>query len=95
MAHLLKYDSVLGRYDGEVGVGDERHHRSTATSSGCSPSATPPNLPWKELGADVVIESTGLFTDREKAAAHLEAGAPEGHHQRPGQGRGRHLRARA
>ena len=53
----------------------------------------PANLPWKELGAEIVIESTGLFTEREKAAAAPRGRRPEGHHQRPGQGRGHHHRA--
>jgi glyceraldehyde 3-phosphate dehydrogenase len=74
MAHLLKYDSVHGRYPGEVDVGasglviDGDELRMLAERN-------PADLPWKELGAEIVIESTGLFTDREKAAAHLEAGA--------------------
>ena len=74
MAHLLKYDSVHGRYPGEVTLGsnglviDGDELRVLAERS-------PADLPWKELGADIVIESTGIFTDREKAAAHLEAGA--------------------
>jgi glyceraldehyde 3-phosphate dehydrogenase (phosphorylating) len=74
LAHLLKYDSVLGTYAGEVGVsangitvdGDELKVLA---------ERDPANLPWKELGAEIVVESTGLFTDREKAAKHLEAGA--------------------
>jgi glyceraldehyde 3-phosphate dehydrogenase len=74
MAHLLKYDSVHGRYPGEVGVGpnglviDGDELRVLAERD-------PADLPWKELGAEIVIESTGLFTDRDQAAAHLEAGA--------------------
>jgi glyceraldehyde 3-phosphate dehydrogenase len=74
LAHLLKYDSVLGRFDGEIGVsengimvdGDEL--RVLAVRD-------PVELPWKELGARVVIESTGLFTDRDKADKHISAGA--------------------
>jgi glyceraldehyde 3-phosphate dehydrogenase len=74
LAHLLKYDSVLGTYEGSVGVsgdgivvdGDELRVLA---------ERDPANLPWKELGAEIVVESTGLFTDRERAAAHLEAGA--------------------
>jgi glyceraldehyde 3-phosphate dehydrogenase len=74
MAHLLKYDSVHGRYPGEVAVatdglvvdGDELRLFA---------ERDPVNLPWKEVGAEIVIESTGIFTDRGKAAAHLEAGA--------------------
>jgi glyceraldehyde 3-phosphate dehydrogenase len=74
MAHLLKYDSVHGRYPGEVLVsdgslvidGDERQVLA---------ERDPSDLPWKELGVEIVIESTGIFTDRAKAAAHLDAGA--------------------
>ncbi len=74
MAHLLKYDSVHGRYPGEVSVGaeglvvDGDELRVLAERN-------PADLPWKELGVEIVIESTGIFTEREKAAAHLEAGA--------------------
>jgi glyceraldehyde 3-phosphate dehydrogenase len=74
LAHLLKYDSVHGRYPGEVAVGgqglivDGDELRFFAERD-------PANLPWKEVGAEIVIESTGIFTTREKAAAHLEAGA--------------------
>jgi len=74
MAHLLKYDSVHGRYPGEVSVGgsglviDGDELRVLAERS-------PVDLPWKQLGAEIVIESTGIFTDRDKAAAHIEAGA--------------------
>ena len=74
LANLLKYDSVHGRYPGTVEIGgsglliDGDELRVLAERD-------PGNLPWKELGAEIVIESTGLFTDREKASAHLEAGA--------------------
>ena len=74
LAHLLKYDSVLGRLDAEVTVSD-----NGITVDGDElrvfAERDPAQLPWKEVGAEIVIESTGLFTDREKAAAHLEAGA--------------------
>ncbi len=74
LAHLLKYDSILGRFPGEVEVkgdsivvdGDELEVLSVKD---------PAELPWTKLGAEVVIESTGLFTKREAAAKHLEAGA--------------------
>ncbi len=74
LAHLLKYDSVLGRFQGEVGVSD---HGITVDGDELKVLAErePAKLPWKELGAEIVIESTGLFTDREKASKHLEAGA--------------------
>jgi glyceraldehyde 3-phosphate dehydrogenase len=74
LAHLLKYDSVLGRFDGEVGTFD-----GGVTVDGAELRVLavrdPAELPWKELGAQIVIESTGLFTDREKANKHIEAGA--------------------
>ena len=75
MAHLLAYDSVMGRLGAEVVATDEgilvdgKLLRITAVRN-------PAELPWGELGVDVVVESTGFFTDRDKAAAHLEAGAP-------------------
>jgi glyceraldehyde 3-phosphate dehydrogenase len=74
LAHLLKYDSVMGTYDGQVGTSG---NGITVDGDELTVLAErdPANLPWKELGAEIVIESTGLFTDREKAAKHLEAGA--------------------
>ena len=75
MAHLLKYDSVLGVLPNDI----------KATKTGISVDGDelrvlserdPKNLPWAELGVDVVIESTGFFTKRDTAAYHLEAGAP-------------------
>jgi glyceraldehyde 3-phosphate dehydrogenase len=74
LAHLFKYDSVHGRYPGVVSV--EGDHlvidgRRVRTLSVKDPS----HLPWKDLGVSVVLESTGLFTERDKAAAHLAAGA--------------------
>jgi glyceraldehyde 3-phosphate dehydrogenase (phosphorylating) len=74
MAHLLKYDSILGRFPGEVAAeGDALSvdGGSIKTLSERDPAA----LPWGDLGVDVVIESTGLFTGREDAAKHLAAGA--------------------
>jgi glyceraldehyde 3-phosphate dehydrogenase len=74
MANLLKYDSILGRYPGEVEVGD-----GVITVDGADvkmlSERDPAQLPWGELGVDVVIESTGFFTARADAAKHLEAGA--------------------
>ena len=74
MAHLLKYDSVQGRFPGEVKVvgdsiqaGDEKF----SVFAEKDPSA----LPWKKLGVDVVLESTGVFRSREQVQAHLDAGA--------------------
>jgi len=75
MAHLLKYDSVMGRLGadvravkGGIRVGD---HTIRVLSE-----RNPADLPWGDLGVDVVVESTGIFTDRPKAAMHLEGGAP-------------------
>jgi glyceraldehyde 3-phosphate dehydrogenase len=74
LAHLLKYDSILGRFPGEVEAGE-----GSITVDGkplkVLSERDPAALPWGELGADVVIESTGLFTGREDAAKHLSAGA--------------------
>src|SRR5205085_10158785 len=74
LAHLLKYDSVFGRFDGEVEArGDDLvidGHAMRVTAE-----KDPANLPWKELGAEIVVESTGRFTDRDSASKHIEAGA--------------------
>ncbi|MEO6058677.1 MAG: type I glyceraldehyde-3-phosphate dehydrogenase [Candidatus Limnocylindria bacterium] len=73
-AHLFKYDSTYGRFDGEVSAGD-----GTITVNGQIIKAfserDPAALPWKALGVDIVVESTGIFTDATKAHAHLDAGA--------------------
>jgi len=74
LAHLLKYDSVHGRFKGTVeAAGDGLlvdGDRMRVLSE-----KDPARLPWKELGVDIVLESTGRFTDRDQAAKHLEAGA--------------------
>ena len=74
LAHLLKYDSILGRLPGEVSATDEEIVVDGTGFKGLA-VRDPAALPWKDLGVDVVIESTGLFTKREAAAKHLEAGA--------------------
>lgn len=75
MAHLLQYDSVMGRLDQDVAVADDG-----ITVGGDKlkvlAERNPADLPWGDLGVDVVIESTGIFTSKEKASAHLEGGAP-------------------
>ncbi|MEY2448952.1 MAG: hypothetical protein QOH79_2428 [Acidimicrobiaceae bacterium] len=74
-AHLLKYDSTHGRLADEVKVtGDGISIGSTTIK--VFAERDPKALPWGDVGVDVVIESTGIFTDRASAAAHLEAGAP-------------------
>ncbi len=75
MAHLLQYDSVLGRYPGEVKAADDGILVDGDTIKILA-ERDPGQLPWSDLGVDVVVESTGFFTDRDKAAAHLDAGAP-------------------
>jgi glyceraldehyde 3-phosphate dehydrogenase len=75
MAHLLKYDSVMGRLPYSVEVVDDGIVVD-GTKILITAERDPKNLPWKDLGVDVVVESTGFFTDRDKASAHLEAGAP-------------------
>ena len=74
IAHLLKYDSILGRFPGEVeatGDGIRVDGKELRILNEKDPAA----LPWQDLGVEVVIESTGLFTKREDAEKHLEAGA--------------------
>ena len=74
LAHLLKYDSILGRLDADVSAGD-----GSITVGGKEikvlAERDPADLPWGDLGIDVVLESTGLFTKRDDAAKHLTAGA--------------------
>jgi len=74
LAHLLKYDSILGRLGLEVGYDDEYIYVGD-TKIRALAERDPKALPWGELGADIVIESTGRFTDAGKASAHLEGGA--------------------
>jgi len=74
IAHLLKYDSNYGPFPGEVGEGGGAL-RVDGQDIKILGERDPASLPWQELGADVVIESTGLFTARENAAKHLTAGA--------------------
>jgi glyceraldehyde 3-phosphate dehydrogenase (phosphorylating) len=74
LAHLLKYDSILGRFPGEVSV-DGDTISVDGTPIKVLSERDPAALPWADLGADVVIESTGFFTGRDDAAKHLAAGA--------------------
>jgi glyceraldehyde 3-phosphate dehydrogenase len=74
LAHLLKYDSILGRFPGEVAEGDGSlvvDGNEIKVLAERDPAA----LPWSELGVEVAIESTGLFTKRDDASKHLDAGA--------------------
>jgi glyceraldehyde 3-phosphate dehydrogenase len=74
LAHMLKYDTTHGPLKGDVTVDDEGIHIMGKTVKTLS-EKDPAQLPWKELDVDVVVESTGLFTDHENASKHLEAGA--------------------
>ena len=74
LAHLLKYDSTLGTYPGEIEARDDTlvvDGKEIKVLSETDPS----DLPWADLGAEVVVESTGIYTDRESAQKHLDAGA--------------------
>ncbi len=74
MAHLLKYDSILGRFPGEVSVSDEGIVVDGKTIKALA-ERDPANLPWGDLGVDVVVESTGFFTNADAAKAHIAGGA--------------------
>ncbi|TDI87012.1 MAG: type I glyceraldehyde-3-phosphate dehydrogenase [Caldithrix sp.] len=74
LAHLLKYDSNFGIYEGEVRAGDNQIIVD-GKSIRVLAIRNPAELPWKDLGIDIVIESTGFFTAREDASKHLDAGA--------------------
>src|SRR5256712_1189919 len=82
LAYLLKYDSTQGRFNGTVGSTKSSADKSepdvlivNGAEIKVVSAKTPAELPWKELGVDVVIESTGLFTEAEKAKGHRAAGA--------------------
>jgi len=75
LAHLLKYDSILGPYPGTVELKGDDAIEVDGRELKVLAERDPAALPWGDLGVDVVIESTGLFTSREKAAAHLAGGA--------------------
>ena len=74
LAHLLKYDSVHGRFSGTVD-----HNADSIIVNGKAikiyAAKDPASLPWGDLGVEVVIESTGIFTDKESASKHIQAGA--------------------
>ncbi len=74
-AHLLKYDSNYGRYDADIQVDEEGHLIVNGEKILVFSERNPADLPWGDLGIDVVVESTGIFRTREKASLHLEAGA--------------------
>lgn len=84
-SHLLKYDSILGTFDADVEAGDD-----TITVNGNSiqivSNRNPLELPWKELGVDIVVEATGVFVDAKGAGKHIEAGAKKVLITAPGKG---------
>lgn len=87
LAHLLKYDSTYGTYDGKVSF-DEHAIIVDGKKIPIYAEKDPHNLPWRDLGVDVVIESTGFFTKPEDARAHIEAGAKKVVISAPAKGEG-------
>ena len=85
-AHLFKYDSVHGRFPGEVKVAGDTIDVGLGYPIKVLAERDPRKLPWKDLGIDIVMECTGIFTDRDKAAMHLEAGAKRVLISAPGKG---------
>ena len=76
LAHLLKFDSILGRYPDDISLeGDDTIVIGSTKIKALEVKEGPAALPWGDLGVDVVVESTGIFTDAAKAKGHLEAGA--------------------
>lgn len=73
LAHLLKHDSILGTFDGDVAA-DGDHLTVDGSRVKVLAERDPGNLPWKDLGVDIVIESTGLFTDATRAKVHIDKG---------------------
>ena len=74
-AHLLKYDSILGTFDADVKVVDDATISVNGKPIKVVSDRDPLNLPWKEMGIDIVIEGTGVFLDGPGAGKHIQAGA--------------------
>ncbi|RMD74098.1 MAG: type I glyceraldehyde-3-phosphate dehydrogenase [Bacteroidetes bacterium] len=87
LAHLLKYDSAQGPFEGTVSADDEYLHVNGKAIRALS-EPNPENLPWEALGVDLVLECTGRFRSRDKAALHLKAGAKDVLISAPGSGEG-------
>jgi glyceraldehyde 3-phosphate dehydrogenase len=85
LTHLLKYDSVHGRFPGELSCDDDNIYVNGKSIRALSIS-DPSKLPWKEMKVDLVLEATGLFTHRDKAQMHLDAGASKVLISAPGKG---------
>src|ERR1700693_4614180 len=73
LAHLLKYDSILGNFAGAV-TDDGDHLNVDGSRVKVFAERDPSNLPWRDLGIEIVVESTGLFTDATKAKVHIDKG---------------------
>jgi len=86
LAHLLKYDSVHGRFPGDVKVEGDNIIINGQYTIKCFSEKDPANLPWGKLGVDVVLESTGVFRTRALASKHIEAGAKKVLLSAPGKG---------
>ena len=84
-AHLLKYDSMLGKFNADISADDNSITVNGKTAK-CVSDRNPENLPWKEWDIDLIIESTGVFTSREGASKHLNAGAKKVLITAPGKG---------
>ena len=89
LAHLLKYDSILGNLKADIQATGDRITRRRRRVPGARARRTRPQLPWKDLGVDVVFECTGRFTKRDDAAKHIAAGAKRVDHHGAGQEAGR------
>jgi glyceraldehyde 3-phosphate dehydrogenase len=74
-AHLTKYDTVHGKFQGEIRVGEDGNLVINGDEIQVLAERNPENLPWAKLGVDIVLECTGLFANKQKASAHLRAGA--------------------
>lgn len=85
-SHLLKYDSMLGTFDADVTIVDDETIGIDGHNVKVVSNRNPLELPWKELGVDIVIESTGVFIDPEGAGKHIEAGAKRVVITAPGKG---------
>lgn len=85
LAHLFKYDTAQGRFDGEIQV-KENAFVVNGKEIKTFADADPENLPWRQLGVDVVLECTGFFTSKEKAEKHIKAGAKKVVISAPGSG---------
>ncbi|MEF9969685.1 MAG: type I glyceraldehyde-3-phosphate dehydrogenase [Ruthenibacterium sp.] len=75
LAHLLKYDTAQGRYDGHTVTSDDKSITVDGKNIEILAQKDPKDLPWKELGVDVVLECTGFFAAKDKSQAHIDAGA--------------------